>query len=348
MALYKRGNVWWYNFEYKGRRYWGSAGPNKKEAEIVFGKRRVEVREGRFFDVKKEANTKFDALAEEYLKYSRANKKSHRRDKMSINKLRGSFGGKRLEEITPKLIEKYKLLRSEQVKPATVNRELACLKHMFTMALKWGEATSNPVKEVKLFREPKGSLRVLSREEEDKLLVASAPHLSPVIIAALNTGMRKGELLSLAWDRVDLENRVIRIEDTKNGEYRNIPMNQLLFETLKMLDKCSDFVFHRANGEQLVDIRTAFSVAIRRSGIEKCRFHDLRHTFATRLVMAGADLSTVQELLGHKTIAMTMRYSHPTPRHRQWAVELLDLQKKATTVSTTVQRMDNEVSLCNT
>ena len=104
------------------------------------------------------------------------------------------------------------------------------------------------MKEVKLFREQKGSLRVLSREEEDSLLFASASYLKPIIITALNTGMRKEEILSMSWDKIDLENYVITVEHTKNGECRTIPINQRLFETLKMIDKQAVFVFHKDDG----------------------------------------------------------------------------------------------------
>ena len=166
---------------------------------------------------------------------------------MIVGNLRGHFGGLRIRQITPRLVERYKITRSDHVKPATVNRELACLKHMFTMAIKWREAANNPVKQVELFRQPKGSLRVLSREEEDQLLATSASHLRPIIITALNTGMRKGEILNLSRDKVDLESCVITVEHTKNGEYRTIPMNQQLVETLKMVDNHSDFVFHKGD-----------------------------------------------------------------------------------------------------
>ena len=343
MALYKRGNVWWYEFWYKGRRYREGVGHSKKQAESVLAKRKTEVRENRFFDVKKETNTSFDALAEEYLRYSCGNKKSYWRDVISAKHLKQYFASRRLADITPRIVERYKLMRVRKVKPSTVNRELACLKHMFTMAIKWNQAATNPVKEVKLFREPNGSLRVLSSEEEEKLLAVSAPHLKPIIITALNTGMRKGEILSLTWDRV--ENCVVKVENTKNGECRTIPMNQRLTDTLNSLKIQSEYVFCSKDGKQIKDMRKAFTNAIRRSGIDKCRFHDLRHTFATRLVMAGADLSTVQELLGHKTITMTMRYSHPTPRHRMWAVELLDLPK-VPTISPTVPGKEREIPLC--
>ena len=227
MALYKRGNIWWFDFYYKGCRYREGVGRNRKEAEFVLAKRRAEVRENRFFDVKKESREKFDDMAKEYLRYSEVNKKSFERDGRSIKKLSTHFGRKRLAEITPKMIEEYKIARCRQVKPATVNRELACLKHLFTMAIKWGKANSNPVKEVKLFQEPLGRLRVLSREEEEKLLAASAPHIKPIIITALTTGMRRGEILNLTWEDVDFGTGFLTIGNSKNSEMRQIPMTAI-------------------------------------------------------------------------------------------------------------------------
>lgn len=326
MALYRRGRIWWYEFWYKGRRYRGGVGPNKKEAEIVLGKLRAQVRENRFFDVRKESNQRFDSMAKEYLKYSEVNKRSYKTDVGFIKNLRSHFGGKRLSEITAKMIEEYKIGRSHQVKPATVNRELACLKHMFTMAIKWHKATTNPVKEVRLLREPAGRLRVLSREEEENLLTASASHLKPIIITGLNTGMRRGEVLNLAWEDVSFEQGFLTINDTKNGEMRQVPMSQRLTRTLRSVKKAGSYVFCRKDGTRYGNIVKAFRAAVKRSGIRYCRFHDLRHTFATRLVMAGVDLVTVKELLGHKSIKMTMRYSHPTASHKRWAVEVLNLE----------------------
>lgn len=324
MGVYKRNNVWWVDFYYKGRRYREGVGRSKKQAEIVLGKRKAEARENRFFDIRKTPDIRFDALAEEYLRYSKVNKKSFRTDVGFVKNLRLCFGGKRLSEITPKMVEEYKSARYRHVKPATVNRELACLKHMFTLGIRWGKAFNNPVKEVKLFREPRGSLRVLSREEEEKLLAAAAPHLRPIIITALNTGMRRGEVLNLTWEDVDFEQGFIAISNTKNGEMRKVPISKRLTRTLKSGKKIGQYMFCKADGNKYGNIVKAFRSAVKRSGIKYCRFHDLRHTFATRLVMAGVDLVTVKELLGHKTLSMTVRYSHPTADHKRWAVEALN------------------------
>jgi len=284
MALCKRGNIWWIDFCYKGRRYREGVGCNKKEAEFVLAKRRAEVRENRFFDVRKESREKFDDMAKEYLRYSEVNKKSFERDGRSIKKLSTHFEGKRLAEITPKMIEDYKIARSHQVKPATVNRELACLKHLFTIAIKWGKANSNPVKEVKLFREPLGRLRVLSREEEEKLLAASAPHIKPIIITALTTGMRRGEILNLTWEDVDFGTGFLTVGDTKNSETRQIPMSERLTRTIENVKRTSDYIFCKEDGTSYGSIAKAFRMAVKRSGIRYCRFHDLRHTFKKEFI----------------------------------------------------------------
>lgn len=213
---------------------------------------------------------------------------------------------------------------------------------MFTMAVKWGRAQRNPVKEVKMFKEPKGRERILSEEEEGRLLEAvesttKSQHLTPIIITALNTGMRKGEILNLKWSNVDFKGRVITVEGTKNGEIRKIPMNQKLTEALGNAKKiaCNEYVFSE-NGKPYGDVKTGWWTALKRARIEGLTFHSLRHTFGTRLGMNGYDIKTIAELMGHKDIKMTMRYSHPTPEHKRMAVESLD---RVTTIFTTPAEM---------
>jgi integrase len=301
-------------------------GPSKKQAQDALNARKGEIAQGKFDLSKIRPSVKFGEIAADYLEYSMANKRSWKRDRTSINALSREFGKHRLTEITPWLIEKYKRKRREQVSPASVNRELACLKHMFTMAIHWGKVEENPVKRVKLFRENNRRLRFLSQDETKDLLNECSEHLRPIVITALNTGMRLSEILSLTWDCVDFDLGVITVLNSKNSELRNIPLNTILTEELGRLKlhPNSEYVFARKSGQPPLSIRTAWENALKRAGIKDFRFHDLRHTFASNLVMAGADIVTVKELLGHKTVAMTMRYAHLNQEHKKRVVSYLD------------------------
>jgi len=173
-------------------------------------------------------------------------------------------------------------------------------------------------------------LRFLSLEECQRLIEAAEPHLKPIIITALNTGMRKGEILTLTWRQIELKHGYIHLEKTKNGERRDIPMNDTLKTLFKSLLKNRrldlDYVFVNPDtGKRFHNIKRNFATACRRAGITDFRFHDLRHTFASHLVMNGVDLKTVQELLGHKTIKMTLKYSHLSKAHKEKAVNTLNI-----------------------
>jgi integrase len=247
---------------------------------------------------------------------------------MACRALKPIFAGKRLSEITPLLIERYKQARRERGRsPVTINRELAFLKNLFTIAMAWGKASENPVKQVKTFREENGLTRFLTEEEEARLLAHCGADLKPLVITALPTGFRKSELLSLTWGNVGFRNRLIRVEAgyAKNGEARSLPMNEVLTQTLQAgkLNQSTAPAFCNRKGQPYRDPDSAFATAIRRAGITDFTFHDLRHTFASRLVMAGVDLATVKELMGHRHIAMTLRYAHLAPSHKRSAVEVL-------------------------
>jgi len=323
MAVTKRGNTWYIDYYAGGRRYREVIGPNRKLADRVLAKRLVEVAEGRFLDVKEQPTTTFDEIAELFLAYSRTNKLSYERDERSIALLRGSFGGKLLDQIRPLDVEKHKTARRKLVGPATVNRELACFKTMFSKAVIWGKATNNPVKKVTFFREPPGRARFLSAEEIERLLAEAADHLKPILIVALYTGMRKSEILRLTWRDVDLQHRIIYVRNSKNGAAREIPMADTVYSILSSMAAERGPVFRHADGTPVVSIQTAFYRAVKRAKIEGFSFHDTRHTFASYLVMNGVELVTVKELLGHKTIQMTLRYAHLSPMHKRSAVNSL-------------------------
>jgi len=184
-------------------------------------------------------------------------------------------------------------------------------------------AAKNPVKQIKLFQESPGRIRYLTNEEVARLVDECAEHLRPIINLALYTGMRKSEIINLQWEDLDLDQRLIYVRTSKSGYSREIPMADPVYFVLKGMARKSKAVFCRDDGTPIVNIRTAFSNAIRRAKIENFTFHDLRHTFASHLVMGGSDLLTVKELLGHGSINMTLRYAHLSPGHRRKAVACL-------------------------
>jgi integrase len=345
MGVYLRGKSWYIDFHYEGKRYTERVGKvGKSVAEEKLDIRRSEVILGEWKP--KVVKVLFDNFKEQYLEYSKGNKKpkSSLRDECSLKHLSKFFGGKMMSEVSPFLVEKYKLARKEAAaEPATINRELGCLRHMFNMAAKWKKVQFNPVREVKFLKEPKEKERILSEEEESRLLEAvrlttKSKHLEPIIVTALNTGMRKGEILTLKWSNVDFKAGVLIVEGTKNGEIRKIPMNKKLTQALEDAKKVSrgEFVFSE-NGKPYGDVKTGWWGALEKAKIEGFRFHDLRHTFGSRLGMKGYDIKTIAELMGHKDIRMTMRYSHPTPEHKKRAVESSD---EVTSIFTTQANPD--------
>ena len=249
------------------------------------------------------------------------------------------FGHLLLSEIDSFLIENYISKRiKDGVKESTINRELACLRKMFNKAIDWEFVAENPISKVEFFSE-KDNLkeRILAEEEEDRLLDTSSEHLQPILIVALNTGMRLGEILNLEWRHIDLDAQRIRVEKTKSGKIRFIEINTLLLqEFLKLRSKSGNGQFVFPNPETrrpYRDIKKAFKGACKRAGINGLRFHDLRHTFATRLIEKGVDLITIKDLLGHSTVKITERYTHSNSEQKRRAVELLTKikQEKATT-----------------
>ena len=182
----------------------------------------------------------------------------------------------------------------------------------------------NPARKVRLLRENNSRIRYLTPEESKHLLEACPNHLRPMVVVALNTGMRRGEIFNLEWNHIDFNQEIIYILDSKSGEKREVPMNEAVQKALLNLKEVvsSRYVFPGKKG-RYTTVKTAFHSTLRRARIENFRFHDLRHTFASNLIMRGINLKTVQELLGHKTFTMTLRYAHLSPDHKKAAVDIL-------------------------
>ena len=337
-GIYKRGGVYWIRYAgLDGRmRYESTKTSSQKEAEYLLTCRKKEVREGNKPEVKKMAkDLKFRELAREYLIWAER-QKSFDSKKYFIEGLLRTFGNLPIREFSNRLIDQYQTEKLKSWKPATVNRYIACLKHMFTKAVEWemvSEEVLKKVRKVKQLSENNGRLRFLSSEECQALIKACDPHLKPIVITALNTGMRRSEILKLRWDQVDLKHGFILLEVTKSGARREIPINETLRETLEVLPRHikSPFVFWSGEkGKPYQGVKRSFNSAVRRGGLKDFSFHDLRHTFASHLVMAGVDLASVKELLGHKTLTMTLRYAHLAPSHKVRAMVILNevLNKK--------------------
>ena len=249
-----------------------------------------------------------------------------------MSNLKSFFGGRTLAEITPRLIVEYKNRRyAAGLKPASINRELANLKKAFNLAVReWEWCSENPVSRVSMERENNKRDRWLSVEEEARLLQNCAGWLHDLVTFALHTGMRMGEILELSWRGVDFTRRTVTVFRSKNGERRTIPVNQTVLAVLRKKAKVrslqTDLVFCSKVFTRLESghLRRSFRLALQKSRIEDFHFHDLRHTFATRLVQAGVDIYKVQRLLGHRSPIMTQRYAHHYPESLRDGVEILD------------------------
>jgi integrase len=243
-----------------------------------------------------------------------------------MENIREHFGnGTRLSCIRYADLETYRKHLREKLtkyggirKEASMNWEMACLRHLFSKAEQWEMVERSPFARGKSLtvKENNKRLRFLSEEEIGGLLEECPAHLKSVVVCGLNTGMRRSEILSLKWDQI--RNGFIYLQKTKTNESRQIPINDDMAETLKAIWKekqlKSEYVF--TFGQRPVhEVKRSFAGAMKRAGIENFHFHDLRHTFASHLVMKGATIKDVQELLGHKDTKMTNRYAHLSREH---------------------------------
>jgi integrase len=277
----------------------------------------------------------FGELGTKYMEYAKVNKRSWLRDEQMLESLTDFLGSERqVKEINPADIEGFKLRRRKEVSGSTVNRELALLKRMFNLAIDWDlYLGSNPVRKVKFFQEINMGFRTLTAEEEERFLTNATPYIQDIAVFGLNTGLRIGEILSLTWKSVDLENNLLSVFAHKTNKIRAVPINTRARRVLEYwaLGRKLEFVFY--NHE---------------TGIEGVTWHTLRHTFASRLVRRGVDIVTVQQLLGHSTVTVTMRYTHTNLDAKRDATQKLeDFSDNLVTPCTKMQQSPSKTSLKN-
>ncbi|HEX3033987.1 MAG TPA: site-specific integrase [Thermodesulfobacteriota bacterium] len=316
---------WYIRYTVNGKEKWESIGKagqiTKTVAQQRLEERKRQVRLGQLDMIGAKIPT-LSEFAEDYVKHIRDIKgnRSWQDALHKLKRLKDAFGSKKLSQISSSDIDDYKLKRLQDVKPATVNRELACLSHIFNLAKREKKFFgNNPVSEARLLPEHNQVERILTFEEEERLLALSNPYLKPIIITALNTGMRKNEILTLKWSNVDLDGNIITLEhtNTKSKKMRRIFINSILRKLLleqKLRSGGSEFVFLSQEGRPYKrhdSLKGAFERLCKKAEITGFRFHDLRHTFATRAIELGISIVAVSRILGHADLKTTMRYAHP-------------------------------------
>ena len=255
------------------------------------------------------------------------------------------LGEHKLKDLTPSLVSglKDKLIKDQSERTgrsrtsATVNRYLALLSHAFTVAVReWQWMAVNPLRQISKFKEAQGRTRFLSDEEREGLLAAckssESVYLFTIVTLALSTGMRRGEILSLKWENINLQNRRVTLVRTKNGEIRVVPLVSKAYDSIRDIylklepDKDALLFPSPHNSNQPVSIRTSWDTAVRRANLENFRFHDLRHSTASYLAMNGASLLEIADILGHKTLQMVKRYSHLSEDHKANVLERMNMK----------------------
>ncbi|MFA6109436.1 MAG: integrase [Candidatus Latescibacterota bacterium] len=329
MAVIERNGNWWVDTYAKGRRIRRKIGPDRKLAVLVEHDLKVKAAKGAYLGIVEQRQVRFAAFTKDYLKWARANKtmSTYARDEGVVRKLLDPrFGGHFLANLTSKNVEDYKTARTAVVSPRTVNRELDILKSMCARAVEWGLLQTNPAASVKKLRFQRRPPAYLNLAQLQLLLVqCTDQHLRLFVTLAAFTGLRKGELLRLTWDDVDLRRCALTVGQAKNYDYRVIPLNPGVVQALREHPRhiSSRLVLARRDGGPYCDLRDGFEAALARAGLPRIRIHDLRHSFASNLVATGASLVHVKELLGHRDISTTMIYAHLAPDQRRAAVDAL-------------------------
>lgn len=325
MALYQRGRIWYADYYVHGKRVQISTGTTSKaEAQRVYARHLTEVPR---WNTGGSVRVRFSEFCECYLEHAKLHKRSWIRDQQMLKHLTEFFQGWLLSDISPLAIERYKRERAKAVSPATVNRELALLKHIFNLATTWGQYVGlNPLRAVKFLAEDNFRFRTLTPDEEAQLVRCASPYLQDLIVFAINTGLRLGDILNLTWEEVDLDRGVLRRSVQKNRRMLEVPLNERAESVINAwhgMRKCQYVFYNPETGDRFKDLWLGLKKACKKAEIEGVTWHTFRHTFASRLTRHGADLVTVKELLGHSDVSVTMRYAHTNYDTKKRAVRLL-------------------------
>jgi integrase len=348
MSLYKRAGVYWYEFVYGGRRYRKSTGvKNQRTAGDIERAFRTALAKGEVGITERKTVPTFRVAMTDFLCWSKQahSVSSHRRYKTSSVALLRHFRDVSLDKITPEEVERFKTTRAgdcktvrggqkrvkttKRLRPATVNRELACLKALFNFVIKADMLAKNPVSRVKFLAENNQQTRVLSYAEQQSYLSNASPVLRDIATLIVETGMRPDEVYTLRVENVDLVKGQLQVPRGKTAAARRLlrltaAASDVLKRRVGTLEGPYFFPCDGDDTRPIPKVNNAHDRAVKASKVAPFRLYDLRHTWATRAAMSGIDLVTLAAMLGHSRIQMVLRYAHPTQEHQTKAMQRLE------------------------
>lgn len=336
MGLFKRGKVWHIKIRWKGKLIRRSTGARSKEtARIIEAEIIDRLAKNRWGKEELAETILFRDVWEKYMREEGKYKSNgtYKRAIQSAKNFLTEIGDLTLSQITSGILSDYKTKRLESgVMISTVVKELGFIRRVFSLCKReWQLIKQSPFEFFKMPAVDDKRVRFLEPGQFEQLLFTCPDWLKPMVVLARYTGMRRGNILNLTWSQVDLQQRVLNLEHTKNGQRLTVPLCETSYNGLvglkntKVIHLDYPFVFHQ-NGKPYSphQVSMAFKRASKRAGIENFRFHDLRHDFASGLVQRGNDLYVIQNLLGHKDGRMTQRYAHLQIETLRKAVDSLE------------------------
>jgi site-specific recombinase XerD len=331
----KGSGIWWIRYTGLDRRRRAESIGTFGDAVSLYEERKAAIRKGAVTPVTHRRGVRWDIPVADGLTYSAGNHVDQRNFKQRLEETLPEFGHRIAETITPAELRGWltEMTAENEWSNATFNRYKAAISKAFKLGIQEGKISHNPARLIPQFKEPLGRVRFLTDEEETRLRgrLTQRPNCIPQFDIALQTGMRKGEQFTVSFDQIDFKQKFIYLNKTKNGSDRFVHLNSEAIRVLEDLKQTHEVLklgpdatlFVGRKKVPISDPSEWFDNAADEAEIKDVTWHTLRHTFASRLVMAGVGLKTVQELMGHKTIAMTARYAHLSPAHQLQALELL-------------------------